>query len=176
LTALKNAYEELGRSPTIEDYRNLDLSPSSPSTIVEKFGSWNEAKKEAGLRCHEQNNQIGVKPKEVELPDDKSWENISSYQRYYYKNREKEKERTSQRTEKLKKWYREYKQNFACEYCGEDHPACIDFHHTGEKEISVSNLVTRKNTSKKRIKNEIRKCKVLCANCHRKLHYEEEKT
>lgn len=45
----------------------------------------------------------------------------------------------------------------------------LDFHHLNpsEKDLEVS-LLTRYST--KRVKDEIRKCVVLCANCHRKLH------
>lgn len=174
LEALKDAAQTLGYSPTIEDYRDLELKPSSPSTIINKFGSWNKAKKEAGLDNYEQNNQIRKKPKNVDLPENKSWNDISAYQRYYYKNRKEEKERTAQRTKDLKNWFRDYKKQFEYEKCGESHPACIDFHHEAEKEASVSNLVSKNNTSKSRIKDEVKKCKVLCANCHRKLHYEEK--
>jgi len=49
----------------------------------------------------------------------------------------------------LKKWFKQYKRNFKCEKCGEAHPACLDFHHRGEKKAGVAELVSRKNTSKK---------------------------
>ncbi|QGA80951.1 homing endonuclease associated repeat-containing protein [Candidatus Nanohalobium constans] len=172
LDGLRKAEAKLGHSPTIREYNDADFVPSSASTIVEKFGSWNEAKKQAGLSQNRQNSQIEPKPEDVNIPDDKSWSQLSPYQRYYYKNREEEKSRTKERTKKLKKWFKSYKSNFECEKCGEDHRACLDFHHTENKEASVTDLVSRKNTSKKRIKEEIEKCIVLCANCHRKEHHE----
>ncbi len=66
------------------------------------------------------------------------------------------------------------KEELECEECGENHPATLDFHHLDpdEKEISIAQVVTRM-WSIDRIEKEIDKCIVLCANCHRKLHYDE---
>jgi len=169
IKALREAKNKLGDSPTMKDYQDLEISPSI-DTILKHFGTWNEAKKKANLSTYNQSGKIEAKPREVDLPKNKDWEELSSYQRYYYKNREEEKQRTKQRTQMLKKWFKQYKRNFECEKCGETHPACLDFHHTGEKKSGVAELVSRKNTSKKRIKEEIEKCIVLCANCHRKEH------
>lgn len=169
LDALKEAKERIGDSPTMKDYQKLDISPSK-DTILKHFDTWNSAKKSASLSTYQQNSKIEPKPEDIELPEDKEWEKLSSYQRYYYKNRQKEKQRTKNRTQMLKEWFKEYKKNFKCEKCGEDHPACLDFHHTEEKQAGVNELVSRKNTSKRRIKEEISKCEVLCANCHRKEH------
>ena len=59
----------------------------------------------------------------------------------------------------------------ACIECGEDHPACLDFHHRdpATKFFPVSNAPTRK-VSIARLQKEIDKCDILCSNCHRKLH------
>jgi hypothetical protein len=70
-------------------------------------------------------------------------------------------------------WWREFKKGFRCSKCGEDHPACIDFHHVKDKTMNVSKLLTYGN--KKRIVEEVKKCIPLCSNCHRKHHYEERK-
>ena len=81
-------------------------------------------------------------------------------------------ERSRQRRAELKQWYFDLKSTLACERCGEDHPATIDFHHpdpsTKELDISkaVSDLVAKEN-----ILEEIQRCMVLCANCHRKEHW-----
>ena len=153
----------------MREYQDSGISPST-DTILKHFDTWNDAKKEANLDTHQQKSKIEPKPEAIDLPEDKEWKELSPYQRYYYKNREKEKQRTKQRTQMLKDWFKNYKSNFECENCEENHPACLDFHHTGEKKAGVTELVSRKNTSKKRIKEEIEECKVLCANCHRKEH------
>jgi hypothetical protein len=56
-----------------------------------------------------------------------------------------------------------------CFYCGERDPIVLDFHHTGDKEDTISNmLATHQGLAK--MMAEIEKCQVLCCNCHRKLH------
>lgn len=65
--------------------------------------------------------------------------------------------------------------NLKCKKCGEDHPAVLDFHHINpeEKKGNISNLKWR-GLSKETLFKEIEKCIILCANCHRKLHWEEK--
>jgi hypothetical protein len=59
--------------------------------------------------------------------------------------------------------------------CGEKHPALLDFHHRNpnEKEITATEMI-RNKWLKERIDVELEKCDVLCANCHRRLHWELE--
>lgn len=115
-------------------------------------------------------NEPDPKPDDVEIPEDAEWENLSPYQRYYYKNREAEKERTAERQRSLYDWYHEMKREYGCSLCDESHPACIDFHHEdGEKDMGVAEMVNN-GYSRSRIKEEMEKCTPLCANCHRKLH------
>lgn len=64
----------------------------------------------------------------------------------------------------------EYKRLHGCA-CRENHPACLDFHHTdGDKEVNIADA-TRTGWSAKRLQSEIEKCVIVCANCHRKMHY-----
>lgn len=62
-----------------------------------------------------------------------------------------------------------YKSLCGCVVCKENCSAVLDFHHldADTKENNPSGMVAHA-TSK--LKSEIRKCVVLCANCHRKLH------
>lgn len=56
-----------------------------------------------------------------------------------------------------------------CSNCVENSPCCLDFHHiNGDKEYTISKFITLKN--KNRLEQEIRKCTIVCANCHRKIH------
>jgi hypothetical protein len=57
--------------------------------------------------------------------------------------------------------------------CGESHTAALMFHHENprEKETSIG-LVINLGWSIERIKKEIAKCRVMCLNCHAKLHWE----
>jgi hypothetical protein len=64
----------------------------------------------------------------------------------------------------------EYLRDRACNTCGIDDPVVLEFHHVGgrgPKYAPVSILVTHGYTWRK-VQEEIAKCEVLCANCHRK--------
>ena len=63
----------------------------------------------------------------------------------------------------------EYKSHLICSECGESRWWLLDFHHTNpsEKDCEVSKLIDAPN----KLKKELEKCIVLCANCHRHLHY-----
>lgn len=56
-----------------------------------------------------------------------------------------------------------------CKCCGEAEPCALAFHHTdpGGKDFSIASFRT---ASLKRIEAEIKKCVVLCHNCHAKVH------
>lgn len=78
----------------------------------------------------------------------------------------------------MKRKRKEYKDKYAqikgdrgCLFCPEDNPKCLDWHHKDKstKIESVAVLIANK-VPEKVIENEIEKCVVLCANCHRKLH------
>lgn len=92
---------------------------------------------------------------------------VKGWDRILKKRKEKHQER--------KNWFNEYKSKQVCSKCPENHPGCLDFHHTNpeEKEMEVTMMLSGK-WSLDRIKKEIEKCIVLCSNCHRKLHWEEK--
>lgn len=58
-----------------------------------------------------------------------------------------------------------------CSICGYDkNYAALEFHHSNpnEKEFTVSKWIYSYKNSK--IKDEVEKCILVCANCHRELH------
>jgi hypothetical protein len=74
------------------------------------------------------------------------------------------------RIQELRDWYQAYRATLCCASCPESDPVCLDFHHrTDDKTTNVANMVSS-GWAKERIIEEIEKCAVLCANCHRKLH------
>ena len=97
---------------------------------------------------------------------------------YYEANKEKEKSYTVARIKSLSRLVRDYKAERHCIKCGEDHPACLDFHHRDQtkKEVGMSVIARLKGWSKERIMREIAKCDILCANCHRKVHWKAPET
>jgi len=50
--ALRRFMAEHGRSPSYDEWRNVDHVPA-PDTIRRQFGSWNEALRQAGLRVRQ---------------------------------------------------------------------------------------------------------------------------
>lgn len=92
---------------------------------------------------------------------------------HYRDNKQSYIKKASKAREKVWSWWKEYKKAFSCTKCGENHPGCLDFHHTDDnKENGVANLIA--NGTKQKALLEIEKCICLCSNCHRKLHYEEK--
>ena len=75
--------------------------------------------------------------------------------------------------ESIIEWFTDYKKTLKCKECGESRYWVLDFHHRDpkEKDVEVSTLMRRGNKTK--ILKEIEKCDVLCANCHRDLHFKE---
>lgn len=64
------------------------------------------------------------------------------------------------------KFINRVKRRFGCKDCGMTNPVCLDFHHHGNKTMDVCRAVNS-GWSIESLKVEIRKCSVLCSNCHR---------
>lgn len=56
-----------------------------------------------------------------------------------------------------------------CVDCGETDPVVLEFDHLRDKEHHISYLIT--NSSVRVLQDEIDKCEVRCANCHRRITY-----
>ena len=82
------------------------------------------------------------------------------------------------RINKTREILKRYKLMKGCSKCGyKDHPAALQFNHidpsTKVHHDGLSRLV--KSVVKwQRIKDEVAKCEILCANCHAKLSYEQD--
>lgn len=63
----------------------------------------------------------------------------------------------------------EYKRAHPCVDCGENDPLVLDFDHIDptEKSVSISTAIAR-YYKLDAIKQEIEKCEIRCANCHRR--------
>jgi hypothetical protein len=62
-----------------------------------------------------------------------------------------------------------FKSEKGCYYCGESEAVVLDFHHVFDKRFTVTSaLETHKSLDE--ILTEIRKCVILCANDHRRVH------
>jgi len=95
---------------------------------------------------------------------------------FYLANKASEYKRIRARRIELREWLDKYKSKLRCITCGEKHPACLDFHHKNAKTKDFNVAVVKGwGYGKERILREIEKCMVICANCHRKVHYEARK-
>ena len=81
--------------------------------------------------------------------------------------------RQEQRRQRSREYIWSIKERSNCKNCDECHPATLDFHHRDptKKNIEASKMIANKY-SNARIDKELEKCDILCANCHRKLHFE----
>lgn len=63
----------------------------------------------------------------------------------------------------------------SCKICGYDRcQQALELHHKNPKDKSfdISDAIYQKiKVTDRQIKNELKKCVLVCANCHRELHY-----
>ena len=100
------------------------------------------------------------------------------YQREHYKKNKK------YYAVKSKQWKKEYRQNTfsylmeaakdGCTTCGEKDFRCLQFNHIDRstKTDNIANMV-RNLKPLEAIKEEMKKCEILCANCHAKVTAEQ---
>lgn len=120
-------------------------------------------------------------------PDQFSWKNKadgtrqkwckSCYKKYarehYLKHKAEYKARSVRsnqvRREIAREWVCNLLNSSCCVDCGEDDPIVLEFDHIdpSDKNYGVSNMV-RNGMSVESIADEIAKCEIRCANCHRR--------
>lgn len=76
-------------------------------------------------------------------------------------------EHTKKYQEKAKAAMQQYKTAHGCELCGETRHWMLDFHHRDGREFSIRG----REWFHKKTQAELEKCSVLCANCHRDVHF-----
>lgn len=93
--------------------------------------------------------------------------------KHYEENRAASIKRTQETKKKFRLEWRAFKATLKCTTCGFAHPAALDFHHEdpSKKEANIHNLLQSGRFTK--VYEEIKKCIVLCANCHRIHHHDE---
>ena len=72
-------------------------------------------------------------------------------------------------------WLNDYKSQRGCGRCGVTDPRVLDFHHKNDKNKLFAVGGFRRSVGFDRIRDEIEKCVVVCANCHRIWHDEVRK-
>ena len=100
-------------------------------------------------------------------------EYMRNYQRsWHQRHKEKRLAKAYERKGAIRDYIQKMKSQLRCVDCGQRHPATLHFHHRNSenKAFNIGEAV-EKGFSLDRIKKEIEKCIVLCANCHFKRHY-----
>ena len=105
----------------------------------------------------------------------KTLEDRRAYEKNWYKTTGKDKRNAANTRwqEKTRIAFKDFKSTLKCARCPETHITCLEFHHLDPslKEVAIGSVAS--TWSLTRIKKELEKCIVLCANCHRKEHYKE---
>ena len=94
---------------------------------------------------------------------------------HYEKNKAAYVARADVRKKQGRAEFAAFKARLSCTSCGESHPATLDFHHVVRKPENrkVHRLIAN-GQYEAALKEAVEKCIVLCSNCHRKTHWEED--
>lgn len=94
---------------------------------------------------------------------------------WYQKNKDAIKSKRWHQKQESRKWVNLYKSNNSiCSDCDISYPPHIlDFDHLGNKSFGISRAL-QQGTSLEKIKQEIKKCEIVCANCHRQRTYDRQ--
>ena len=85
--------------------------------------------------------------------------------------RETRRERINNRNKQVKQLVVDHFGN-KCHDCGRNFPICVyDFHHLSDKDVNPSKALTWRED---RMWEELKKCIMLCANCHRIRHFGDD--
>lgn len=85
---------------------------------------------------------------------------------HYSNNKEYYVKRAKKRNQKVFEKVKKIKENTPCADCGKKYPYYVmDFDHQFGKKFTISSSC--KAVSEKKLREEIKKCEVVCSNCHR---------
>lgn len=98
----------------------------------------------------------------------RSWYEGDAHERHLHQV----KERKHAVRDQARDFVYQYLSTHPCESCGEADPRVLEFHHKYDKEYPIS-VMCNGGYPIHKIQEEINKCTVLCANCHRRLTMKE---
>lgn len=151
----------------------------SNAAIVEQFKQQNPCScGECDIRCldlhHNDEKSFGIAHKRRHVSTTKLLEEMKKCEvicaNCHRKLHKDDEARTTTNLKRIRnrEFLNEFKSNHPCVECGESEIVCLDLHHLRDKAMMVSEAVLHCGLDT--LKAEIDKCKVLCANCHRKTH------
>jgi len=125
--------------------------------------------KKAIVRKKYYNKNIKRKTKKYKKQD------AENSRKYRKNNSEIINKRDRCRKREKREWIDSLKKDEKCNKCGEDRWYCLEYHHVNpeDKKFTIACAISR-GYGKQAILEEIKKCVILCSNCHRELHYFEQ--
>lgn len=88
---------------------------------------------------------------------------------HYVANRQDYYERNQRRRAAFRQFVADYLKFHPCVDCNESDIVVLDFDHvSGEKEFSIATFLSSSSGGLGKLKREIAKCEIRCANCHRR--------
>lgn len=95
-------------------------------------------------------------------------EKLRSYYKNHELNKKKNLEGAKKRQTKNRLYVQEHLKDHFCVDCNESDPIVLEFDHVrGKKSMGIASMVSQ-GVSFERLVEEIKKCDVRCANCHRR--------
>ncbi len=92
--------------------------------------------------------------------------NLFEKMKNYYPNKQIYKDKSSVWRNSERDKFNDYLNTLSCIDCGESDPIVLEFDHQVDKKFNISRGAGTMSFDK--LMNEISKCEVVCANCHRK--------
>ena len=87
--------------------------------------------------------------------------------------KEQAREQQKRYRNRIRKYILDYKKDKKCGWCGwNEHTEILNFHHGGDKELKLAEAA-KYHMSREKIDKEIKKCILLCPNCHMWHHFKE---
>lgn len=95
--------------------------------------------------------------------------------RHYINHKESYFLKKKKHSQEIRAYVRKVK-NKPCKDCGKSYPHYVmDFDHVRGKKVDIISRMSRRGASLETLKKEIKKCDLVCANCHRKRTFNEKK-
>lgn len=89
---------------------------------------------------------------------------------HYRQNKEQYLTKNSKTNERNKEFSRKLRALSGCSICSEKRWWVLQYHHKKDKEYNIAELV-RRSCSLQTLKKELKKCIIVCANCHLDIHH-----
>lgn len=112
------------------------------------------------------------------MPYKNTKEQRAAWRKYYREGggKKRSREGSIKRRERNREFLWKFLSEHPCEKCGEKDPVVLEFDHLNpkDKEANVANLISG-GYSLKTVQKEMGKCRILCANCHRRVTWDQQR-